>query len=56
LNSIPCIKYLQVDSIYDIDFELFVQDILNKITKKSNYQLRSLCFSVPTADDDMVKN
>jgi len=41
--------------INNIDFELLVRDILNKITKKCNYQLRSFCFSIPTADDDIVK-
>jgi len=54
LKLSPCMNYLQVNCIGDIDVELFVKDILMKIIHNSNQHLRLLCFRVPRADDKII--
>ncbi|CAF5018528.1 unnamed protein product [Rotaria sp. Silwood1] len=51
----PRMNYLQVDYINNINIELFVQDILQKVQNEHNQYLRSLCFMVPTIENEMVK-
>ena len=51
----PRMKYLQVDCIKNMNIDLFVQDILSKINKDYNQELRSLCFPNPRRDDKMIK-
>jgi len=48
-------NYLQINSIGNINVGLFVRDILFEIMDESDYQLRSMCFSVPIADDKIVQ-
>jgi hypothetical protein len=50
MNLFPRLKYLQLDWTNYIDIELFL-----RIMKKSNHSLRSLCFCIPMADDEMIK-
>jgi hypothetical protein len=40
----------------DMDVILFLQTILKKILHRSNYHLRSLCFCMSMADDQIVTN
>ncbi|CAF1480761.1 unnamed protein product, partial [Rotaria sordida] len=51
----PRMNYLQVDYINNINIELFIQDILQKVQNEHNQYLHSLCFLVPTIDHEMVK-
>ena len=44
-----------MNSINNINVELFGQDILMKIKNECNDYLRLLCFCVPSADDKIVK-
>ncbi|CAF1493698.1 unnamed protein product [Rotaria sordida] len=41
--------------INNMNVELFVQNILEKINAEHNDHLRLLCFHIPTADDEMIK-
>ncbi|CAF1145232.1 unnamed protein product [Rotaria sordida] len=50
----PYVNVLQVNCADNIDIELFVKDILT-INNERNYYLRSLCFHVSTANEEMVK-
>jgi hypothetical protein len=50
----PYMAYLKVNCIDDMDGELFLFNIFDKINYKGNKHLRSLCFGVSTADDEMV--
>ena len=50
----PRMNYLQINSINNMDVKLFVRDILNKINYYCHHYLHSLCFCIPTADDNMV--
>ncbi|CAF1186455.1 unnamed protein product [Rotaria sp. Silwood1] len=55
LELCPRMTYLKVDFINNINMKLFVRIILLKIKTKCNYQLRSLCFCIQAADDQMIK-
>lgn len=55
LELCPRMIYLRIDSINNIDIELFVRLILLKIQINCHHQLRLLCFSIPAADDGMIK-
>ncbi len=52
----PNLIYLRIDCLDDIDDELFVENILNKINQEYNDQLRLLCFYVEAADDETIQN
>jgi hypothetical protein len=56
INFFPSMAYLKVGSINNMDVKLFVENILKKILSEDNSNLHSLCFSIPTADDQMIKN
>jgi hypothetical protein len=47
----PRMNYLQVNSLHNIDVELFVRNILMRI----NVELRLLCLRIPTADDQLIE-
>ncbi|CAF2975458.1 unnamed protein product [Rotaria sp. Silwood2] len=51
----PYLAYFKLNSLYDMDAQLFLRNILAKITDGYNDQLRSIYFQVPAADDVMVK-
>jgi hypothetical protein len=46
---------LRIERLNGIDVQLFLCHILKKIHHDCNDHLRSLCFGVPTADDQMIK-
>jgi len=48
-------NYFEINDINKIDVELFVKNILMKITIKYKHHLRFLCFRVPTVDDKMLQ-
>ncbi|CAF0921623.1 unnamed protein product [Rotaria sordida] len=50
----PDLTYLKVDSINNMDIELFFRNILMKIPSKYNEHFRSMCIRIPTADDKMI--
>ena len=54
IDLFPRMKYLQIGSMNDLDIRLFLQTILKKILHRSNHHLRSLCFCMSKADDQMV--
>ncbi len=51
----PYMNYLQIEHLNDIDVELVLDHVLRKIHHDCNDHLRSLCFGIPTADDQMIK-
>ena len=51
----PRMEYLKIDSINNIDYQLFIRDILMKINNDCNQYLRSLCIHIPTADDEIIE-
>jgi hypothetical protein len=51
----PRINHFQINSIDYIQTELITRIILTYIDTKPNHLLRSLCFSVPAASDDMIQ-
>ncbi len=55
IDLFPRMKYLQIGSMDDMDIRLFLQTVLKKILHRSNHHLRSLCFCMFMADDQMVK-
>ncbi len=48
-------EFLNVESINDMNIELFVRDILNKINKDHHKDLCLLCIYVSKADDKMIE-
>ncbi|CAF1075688.1 unnamed protein product [Rotaria sp. Silwood1] len=55
IDLILRMKYFQIGCTTSNDIELFVHVILMKISTKPNHNLRLLAFSIPTADDEMIK-
>ncbi|CAF5011621.1 unnamed protein product, partial [Rotaria sp. Silwood1] len=51
----PRMIYFKTKYINNIDIQCFLRTILNKINNNSNC-LRSLCFDIPTTDDEIIKN
>jgi hypothetical protein len=51
----PRINYLQINCIKNMNVELVVLDILTKINNDNNQNLRTLCFYLPTADNQIVQ-
>ncbi|CAF4200659.1 unnamed protein product [Rotaria sordida] len=51
----PRMNYLHINSINTIDIELFIKEILNKITNDGNQYFYSLCLRIPTADDKIIE-
>jgi hypothetical protein len=48
-------NYLQINCINNMNVELVVLDILTKINNDHNQNLRSLCFGLPTPDNQIVQ-
>ncbi len=55
MQIFPRINSFHLNSINNINVELFIRDILLKINEDSNQYLRLLCLRVPTVDDQMIK-
>ncbi len=51
----PYMEYLKVNSINNMNVELFLWKILKKINIECNHRLCLLCFCVPTIDDELIK-
>jgi len=51
----PKMEYLRVASLNDMDVELFVREILNKINSENNQHLRLLSFVVEGANDELIQ-
>ena len=51
----PYMTYFKIHGIYNMDVKTYLINILAEINYKCNDRLRSLCFCVPTADDQMIK-
>ena len=51
----PHMEYLNVECIKDMNIELFIRDILNKIDNNHHEHLRLLCIYDVKADDEMIK-
>ena len=51
----PYMEYLKVGCINNMDVQLFVREMLNKINFERNQYLRLLCFHVPAADYQIIK-
>ncbi|CAF4109825.1 unnamed protein product [Rotaria sp. Silwood2] len=52
----PNMRYLTVKHIYNMNIQSFLRTILKKITANSKIRVRSLCFHIPLADDQVVQN
>jgi mannitol/fructose-specific phosphotransferase system IIA component (Ntr-type) len=48
-------EYLRVASLNDMDVELFVREILNKINSENNQHLRLLSFVIEGANDELIQ-
>jgi hypothetical protein len=55
IDLFPRMIHFQLGCTTNTDSELFVQIMLMKMIKKFNHDLRSSCFCIPMADDEMVK-
>ena len=51
----PFMEYLKVGCINNMDAKSFIRKIIKRINDYGYDYLRSLCFHVPAADDEMVK-
>jgi hypothetical protein len=51
----PKMEYLRVASLNDMDVELFVREILNKINSENNQHLRLLSFVIEGANDELIQ-
>ncbi|CAM2721298.1 unnamed protein product [Rotaria socialis] len=52
----PCLTYLKVDIMNEIDYKSFLKDILPNIHKKCNQYLRSICLHLRTIIDNELFN
>jgi hypothetical protein len=52
----PYMEYFKVGCINAMDIQSFLRTIFKKINHNNNHHLRSLCFHVPTANDQIVEN
>ncbi|CAF0991797.1 unnamed protein product [Rotaria sordida] len=50
----PDIAYLKVNFINNIDYEVFLKDLLMKINNAGNQYLHLLCLYIPTANNEMI--
>ncbi|CAF0908240.1 unnamed protein product [Rotaria sordida] len=50
----PRMTYLKINLIDNVDYEIFLKDLLMKINNDCNQYLRSLCLYIPTANNDMI--
>jgi hypothetical protein len=55
LELCPHLIYLKVDDIDNMDMKLFVRLILMKMKTQEQSKLQLLCFHVPAADDQTMK-
>jgi hypothetical protein len=55
MDICPKMEYLRVCSLNDMDVELFVREILNKINSENNQHLRLLSFIVEGANDELIQ-
>jgi hypothetical protein len=51
----PKMEYLRVGSLNDMDVELFVREILDKINSENNQHLRLLSFIIEEANDELIQ-
>ncbi|CAF1531854.1 unnamed protein product, partial [Adineta steineri] len=51
----PRMKFLKINLVNKINYELYLKNILTKIKQNSNKNLRSLCLYNSTADNKMVE-
>ncbi|CAF4965151.1 unnamed protein product [Rotaria sp. Silwood1] len=52
----PYMEHFKVKYINTMDVQSFIRTIFKKINRNNNYSLRSLCFHVSTAVDEIIKN
>ncbi len=52
----PYMEYLRIHCVHNRDIESFLTEIFKKINYDSNDYLRSLCFQIPAADDQLIQN
>ncbi|CAF3657542.1 unnamed protein product [Rotaria sp. Silwood1] len=50
----PRITYLKVNLNNNVDYEVFLKDLLMKINNDGNQYLRLLCLYIPTANNEMI--
>jgi hypothetical protein len=55
MEHYPTMSYLKIDSFGDMKMDVFIRNILKRIKRESNRNLRLLCFYAPTTDDSMIK-
>ncbi|CAF3883786.1 unnamed protein product [Rotaria sp. Silwood1] len=51
----PRMNYLHIDSINNMDIELFIKEILDKINNDGNQYFYTLCLRIPTEDDKIIE-
>ncbi|CAF1019152.1 unnamed protein product [Adineta steineri] len=55
MNLCPHMEYLKVGDIDNIQSESILRTIFKKIMDDANHYLRLLCFTIPAADDKLIK-
>jgi hypothetical protein len=55
MKHYPTMSYLKIDSFGNMKVDIFIRNILKKINRKSNQNLRLLCLRAPTTDDSTIK-
>lgn len=55
MDVCPKMEYLRVCSLNDMDVELFLRSILDKINSENNQHLRLLSFIVEGANDELIQ-
>ena len=56
INMYPWMSYLKIDSFDNMTMDVFVQDIVKKISRDANQHLRTLCFRAATSNNPVIYN
>jgi hypothetical protein len=48
-------SYLKINSFDNMNADMFIRNILKKVNRDSNRNLRLLCFPAPASDDPMIQ-
>jgi len=50
----PRMTYLKVNLMKNVDYDVFLKDLLMKLNNDGNEYLRLLCLNIPTANNEMI--
>ena len=55
IEHYPMMSYLKIDSFGEMKVNLFIANVLKKINRQSNRNLRLLCIRIPTTNHSIIK-